>query len=394
MASLQDAPIDSAKTPPRYNSVLMDTGRTWCRTDRLCRRAPLPKLLFLGLLSLLCPSCRPAHEVSYVVGLAEPDSLIVRISIQGVQRDSLLLESYASTDILHPSDLQAIGPNGSVLPMKLGVRVVQTPSQTVNLARVLIPGPLPDRLQIQYKINPGVREGNDHTGYSGKSFGELNPRFGLVSGRNIFLVPRLDSDEPVNVRFALPEGWRAVTSFPGTSRVRRVGVHGKYAFENLIGSTIGLGHFRERSVQVGRTRYRFSFESGIPKDEEDRAADRLERVARYIRSLFGRDLGATYQTIVLPGSPHGDEIEGDGWADGQGGTFAPLTTARIRRFAGNLLEAYLVYPPYRSEVRLPREYWIVDGVRNLYAWRAVARAGLMSDEDVTSETIAAYIQTL
>jgi hypothetical protein len=36
----------------------------------------------------------------------------------------------------------------------------------------------------------------------------------------------------------------------------------------------------------------------------------------------------------------------------------------------------------------------VDGIRNLYAWRAVANAGLMRDEDVTSETIAAYIQTL
>jgi len=171
-------------------------------------------------------------------------------------------------------------------------------------------------------------------------------------------------------------------------------VHGKDAFEDLIGSSIGLGRFRERFVRIGRTRYCFVFESGIPKDEEDAAVDRLERVARYVRSLFGRDLGATYRTIVVPGPPGSDEIEGDGWADGQGGAFAPLTTARIHRFAARLLDAYLVFPPYRSELRHPREYWVVDGVRNLYAWRAVARAGLMSDEDVTSETVRAYIQAL
>ena len=373
----------------------MDRGRPSSRTHRWSRRGHRSKLLPGSLLLLLfLLSCHPASRVSYVVGLAQPDSLSVRVTIEGAPRDSLILESYASTDILRPSDLRAVGPEGESLGAMVGVRTARTRARAVNVTRVLLPGPLPGRVQIQYRLAPSVREGNGHTGFSGKSFGELNGRFALLAGRNIFLVPRLGSDDAASVRFALPEGWRAVASSSVSGLAHGVGIHGKYGFENLIGLTIGLGRFRDRFVQIGRTRYCFSFESGIPQDEENRAVDRLGRVARYLRGLFGRDLGATYRTVVVPESSGGDEIEGDGWADGQGGTFAPLTTPRIHRFAARLLEAYLVYPPYRSEIRHPGEYWFVDGVRNLYAWRAVAKAGLMTDDDVTRETVAAYIQTL
>lgn len=165
----------------------------------------------------------------------------------------------------------------------------------------------------------------------------------------------------------------------------------QFVAEGLIASVMALGTFRERSLVVGRTRYEFSFDARIPSDQERCAMQRLGKVVRYVHERFGRDLGPTYRTIVSPPAESGDDLTGDGWADGQGGTLAPATTARVHRFAERLIDAYLLHPPYRTEVTRPEEYWIVDGVRRLYAWRAVARTGLMNDEDVRRDVVSAYL---
>src|SRR5262249_44262709 len=135
-------------------------------------------------------------------------------------------------------------------------------------------------------------------------------------------------------------------------------------------AAIGLGRQHERRFDLEGTRYRLAFEVDTPASDEEQAAARLEHVARYVRGLFRRDLGAEYTIVAAPGAPTGDDIAGEGWGTGQGGTLVPLTAERLHGFALSLLEAYLRHAPYRSEIGTPQEFWIVDGVKQLYAWRA------------------------
>src|SRR5204863_2693584 len=169
------------------------------------------------------------------------------------------------------------------------------------------------------------------------------------------------------------------------------GIRGRYAAEHLISAAIGLGRFHERSFQAGATRFRLAFESGIPHDQEEAAAAGLSRVAHFVRDLFGRDLGPSYLTVVVPEARTGDQMTGEGWATGQGQTFAPLTGNRLHDFAEQLIAAYTRHAPYRTEIRSPEEYWLVDGITNLYAWRAVAAAGGIDEEDLDRTLAASYV---
>ncbi|HEY3169758.1 MAG TPA: hypothetical protein VGK08_02040, partial [Thermoanaerobaculia bacterium] len=158
----------------------------------------------------------------------------------------------------------------------------------------------------------------------------------------------------------------------------------------MIASTLAFGRFSERSISVGRTRYRFAYETGRPGAVDDSAIGSLERATRTVQALFGRDLGRDYVTVVLPATPDGNEIHGEAWAGGQGGTLSPMTPSRLRRYSQSLLEVYLKFSPYRVEIARPEEYWVLDGIANLYAWRAVASAGLVDEEEVERDLASSY----
>jgi hypothetical protein len=262
----------------------------------------------------------------------------------------------------------------------------------VSVPRYIIRGPLSSRIRIRYRVDPDVREGDAHVGFSGVRYGYLGPDFGLITGRNLFLLPAGPGPSPrdIRVRFSLPPGWRAVTPWRRVGDDFRPGIGGRFADEHLITSTLAFGRFSERSISVGRTRYRFAYETGRPGAVDDSTIGSLERATRTVQALFGRDLGRDYVTVVLPATPDGNEIHGEAWAGGQGGTLSPMTPSRLRRYSQSLLEAYLKFSPYRTEISRPEEYWVLDGITNLYAWRAVASAGLVDEEEVERDLASSY----
>src|SRR3989442_11644253 len=67
-----------------------------------------------------------------------------------------------------------------------------------------------------------------------------------------------------------------------------------------------------------------------------------------------------------------------------------MTGGRLHLFSRSLLDAYLRHAPYRDEIARPEEYWIMDGIDNLYAWRSVASAGLVDEQEIERELAASY----
>ncbi|HMC83446.1 MAG TPA: multiheme c-type cytochrome [Candidatus Polarisedimenticolia bacterium] len=349
------------------------------------------------LLCGLATACGGAPSLSYLVAVSAPESgqAAITLELKEVPHDSLTLRAYAAKEVLRISDFTATAPDGSPLKVEPGLEAVSINNRTVDIPRFVLPGPLPLSLRVRYRISPGNREGDGHVGYTGRCYGYLGNDFALLTGRNLFLLAEpAEAIRDIDVRFTLPGPWKAITPWRREGDRWLPGLEGKFAAEHLVSAAIGLGHFRERSFKAGGTLFRLAFESGILDQQESQDARRLEQVVRFVHGLFGRDLGREYLTVVVPKAGTRDDIAGEGWATGQGETLSPLTGNRLREFAANLIEAYTRHAPYRTEIGRSEEFWLVDGIRNWYGWRAVAEAGIGTREEVARDLAVAYLSTL
>ena len=366
-----------------------------CRRLRFLHLAACRLALSAAMASVLAVGCAPSTSLTYNVAPApgNPGQLEITLTLNGVSRDSLALRGYASDEVLRVSDFQAFGPRGARIAGDARVDTVLIESLRVDVPRFTLRGPLPPSLTVRYRVTPGRREGDSHMGFTGRCFGYVGEQFALVSGREIFLLPDPGAEaiRHIEVRFSLPSGWKAATTWESGRDNRLVDLRGSSPAEQMISATVGLGPFHERTFRLGDTRFTLAFPNGIPPSQEEQAVVQLTGVARYVHRLFGRDLGRSYMTIIVPTAPSGDEIAGEGSATGQGQTFSPLTGNRLHDFAARLIDAYIRYAPYRTEVRAPGEYWLVDGITNLYAWRAVAAAGLMGEDELNRSLAAGYL---
>jgi hypothetical protein len=349
-------------------------------------------LLLLAAVSAACGGRAPGVWYQVTIPDSDRGHAEVALEIRGASGEALTLRAFASKEVLSLSEVRAEGEDGRPLEVREGFDTVQSGSAVVDIPRFEVVGPLEGRVRVRWRAEPGSREGDSHVGYTGRCHGAAGERFALLSGRNLFLAPEPAEElRSIEVRFTLPKGWQTTVPWERRPDHWRPGLGGKHAAEHLVTAAIGVGSFRERSFEVRGTRHRLAFESGIPPEEEARAASLMETTARYVGDLFGRGLGVEYLTVVAPRAPNGDEIAAEGWASGQGGTLAPLTAGRLHGFAERLIEAYVRHAPYRTEVKGPEEFWLVDGVKHWYSWQAVAKAGLVPEEEVRRTFATAYV---
>jgi len=353
-------------------------------------------LLFLfALLSFV--TCGQVPSLTYQVALDPFDStaVAVHLSVSGAPRDSLVLRAYAPLEILRLDQLRAHCTNGRSLRIDARAESVLVHDHLTVLPRFILHGPLPKSLSVSYRVHPGARQGNAHLGFTGRRFGYIGRDFCFATGRQLFLLPQQEtSARDIRVEFALPAGWQPVTQWERHRQSWAPGLDGAYTTEHLISASVGFGKFAGQSFRVGKTAYQVCFPQTIPDAKADDIRRHLETVARQVQALFGRDLGRTYLTIALPESPDQGEIIGEAWATGQSLTLSPLSAERLYGFAQDLIRAYLRYAPYCSEITRPEEYWLVDAVSSIYAWRAVAKAGLASDGELTRGFALRYANTL
>ncbi len=354
------------------------------------RSAAVPAAAVLGLLAALT-SCAPGVRYDVDARDARLGSVRVELRVRGAPRDSLELLGHAATDAMRLADVTVDAPGSGGFTVD-SVRS----SDVLGLApRLVLRGPLPPLLTVRYRVMPAQREGDAHVGWTGRSFGAAGAGGVFATGRSLFLVPAgVGSSFRIGVREEHPQGWRAVTPWRRRDDWLRPGIAGRWEAEDLLLSSLAFGTFDTRDLVVGRTTYHLVFEATIPTTERARMMPAFERAIRYIHDTLGRELGADYTVQVMPETPDGDVLIGGGWASGQGGTLAPLTADRLHTFATRLVDAMLVSAPNALKPHAPDERWVLQGVRELVAWRAVARAGLADDTQIARDLAGEYATAL
>jgi len=322
--------------------------------------------------------------------------MTIDLSITGVSGPHLDLVAHSPTDIMQVEDLQVRSGDGHLLRWVERPETVRVQGVPLRLSTYRVSGPIPDRIRATYRVRPGRLEGDKHIGFTGRCFGYLGPDFSLVTGRDVFLMPAgSERVRRIDVRFSLPPAWRPMTPWTPSQDTWTVPTTQGDPAENLAGSAIAMGRFRERAFQAGKTRIRLAFiEPVLDPVAANQVCESLRASVAYLHGVFGRDLGPEYLVLVAPETPEGCDIAGAGWAGGQGRTLLPLSTERMRGFAEEFIQAYVRYAPYRTEIRRPEEYWVVDAIADFYSRRAVARAGMGNDEAVARGLAAGYMQAI
>ncbi len=309
----------------------------------------------------------------------------VTLEITGVPRDSLVLQGYLPLSLMRLGDVVAVTDRGQTLspPAILGSWASGDGGET-GFPRVRLEGPLPSRLTLHYRVGLGAREGNEHTGFTGRCSGYVGERFAFAAGRSLFLVPTpLGRVRAIDVGFGVPAGWIVRTPWGRRGDAWQPGARAGAAVQDLLWSPLLLGPHEERRVDLGGTTFRFLLCDGVGAADRDSALRAYVAIARRIRDAFGRGLGREFDVVIVPPGPDGDEIALEGWGGtGVGGTLAPVTTNRAHQFARALVDAYLAPSPHGSSVRDGRERWIVDAVRQWLPWSALVAAGASRPEDL------------
>lgn len=359
-------------------------------------------LRFAGALVLVVSllsetSCGRSMSVSYRVSIDSdrPGVLRVAMAIRGAHAGDLTIRGFNVQQVLRVSEVRAAAASGASLVVAEALETLRVGSRFVDIPRFVIPHFSGGALRLEYLVTLGSREGDGHIGYTGRCHGYAGPEFVFATGRDVFLLPEpVEGVGGIEVRFDLPGDWTAMVPWRHESGAFIPGAQHCPAAEHLVAAPIALGRFHDRTFAVGGTTFRLAFEEKTGAADTERAASGMERAARYVHDLFGRGLGPEYLVVAAPKAPTGDEIVGEAWGTGQGGTFVPLTANRLQKFAEGLLDAYLRHAPYRTEIQRAEEFWLVDGLRHYYSWLAVAEAGLIPHEEITRGLAFGYLSSL
>ena len=197
-------------------------------------------------------------DIEYVINI--PNSLEGVIEVQGSIKnvshlDSLKLVPFGQSELIRESDFRVFNTKNHPIPhttIKERLEYFREP-KTLNNKKIEIDNSI-EQINFSYKVEPG---GNMKSrGMKARFvYGYLGSEFGLVSGRNLFLVPN-EKIKNIKVTFKMPQSWGIITPWKETTRRNTFLVDGTEGRgkEFLINSVIGIGSFTEITKEIKGTK--------------------------------------------------------------------------------------------------------------------------------------------
>ncbi len=231
----------------------------------------------------------------------------------------------------------------------------------------------------RYDVEPGAWMDDAMQPRGGQRFGHLDSRGGLLSGRNLFLLPSwYNALSRVEVSFVLPDRWRVVGSLPlSDGRVHLTGAGS--AARSLVNSVIGLGEFEEAADRRGGESLHLYASLNIP--ETTRRA--VFAVAREGFAFLEERLGPLdhdYSVVLAARPDDGSLILIPPSEAGQGSEVAGAAPVQMYDLLFSMGRAFTAWS--LSTVRFAdTDQWMAEALPAYYAIRAEDAIGVRSRRD-------------
>jgi predicted metalloprotease with PDZ domain len=314
-------------------------------------------------------------ELSYeVVVRADSPEVRVQVEVSHVNSGSLVLKTYESAKFIGLADLQVSSAKGEVLPYQAEER------EGTTIYKVDTKGQ--ENFQVSYRVKPGLPIGGGHGKSPGAVNGYLGQDFGLLSGRNLFLVPEAPLGR-VSVRIEAPSGWNVATTWPQASEDDRTlfqpRIYDTRGPEDLVNGAVGLGALVSYEKEVRGAPVQVFMYAKWPEEERRTLAEKSFALYAYITDVFAAPVEDPYTLIFTPRTAEGLEIRTFSMGHGQGRPMGPATPSRWIGVAEEMAYRWLRHLPHRMEFKKVEDMWFVDGAAVFYALKACQAAGIIAD---------------
>lgn len=355
-------------------------------------------LLFFSLNSLACKKIvslfNPGLKLHYEIRPSSYSSseLEIKIVITQFDGDSLKIIPYERDNLLVKNNLRCYDSHGNSLSYT--DKLIPVPEKTDvfgnGYTQYLLHTTQIDTVIIEYTVRVGAKEGNQHIGYSGFTYGYLDEKFGLLLGRNILLVPETKISD-ITVNFAFPETRRVMTGWKLKNSLYYPALQGQNIIEILLLEPIGIGDFVVKSKTINNTKVVVYIHEEIPGMVKQEIWQNVFITYEFLASIFQKPLGDKYSIFFTPKTKDNDLIHIQSWGTGQGMDMPTITAYRWQKFTQNLILAWLKHPPHRIKYKYADDLWLVDGLAYFLSAKILDKLRLQQYNDLIEWLAANYI---
>ncbi|HTS01937.1 MAG TPA: PDZ domain-containing protein [Thermoanaerobaculia bacterium] len=224
----------------------------------------------------------------------------------------------------------------------------------------------------------------------------LDSTHGYGNGANLFFYVEGRKDEPQEIAFRLPRGWRTSMALPSKG-----GVFFASSYDELVDSPFECGTHRTIDFTVKGVPHTLAI-WGEGNEEPARLVRDLRKLVREASALFGGLPYARYLFLLhlAPGARGGLEHRASQSVSLDPWTFRPEKAYRgsILLFAHELFHAWNVKRirprslgpfDYEREV-YTKDLWALEGITSYYEVLLATRAGLLTPEQAFEEWAASW----
>lgn len=341
----------------------------------------------IAVLLLLLSGCgrNPSLRCDVEASRAERGTIGVTCTVSGAPDETASIKQMVPDGTVRVHDFRAEAPTGARLEV-MERRDEGVGSNSRRFTERIVRSDGASDFVYRYDVEPGAWMDDAMQPRMARRFGHVDGRGGLLSGRNLFLLPSwYNRLSPIEIHFDLPKGWRAVGTLPLSDGRAHLTGAGQAAKE-LVDAVIGLGEFEEVSDARQGDRLHLFAGTNLP----ERARNAVFQVARdgfaFLEDRLG-PLGHDYSIIVTERPDDGSMILVPPSEIGQGSEVAGAAPVQMYDLLFSMGRAFTAWS--RPTLRLADpDRWMMEALPAYYAIRAEDALGLRSRR--TSWGLRAY----
>lgn len=321
-------------------------------------------------------------DISYEIIIDNPSAGIIKVAIDisGLSQKDLILTENASYSRMMINNLKAKNKQGIFLTVNT-LEKTDKENNKQGKREFVIEANGDRNITVEYDVKPGNIARHGHQGY-------LDGRFGLVSGRNIFLFPsRPSSVGKVSVEFKLPSNWQVVSPWHGkTGENNFILSENDYKYkvnlrDILWEATLGFGRFKMRHMRVNGFDLYVHVPFDWPEERLRTITEHASGILKYQLELFGVNMKWEYTLIFVPKAADGGRVFGGCRALGQGFEMDPANVRNWELLSHRINHLFNSYEPFAMYMAQRPDRWFVEATASYFEIKSVASLGDYKLED-------------